>query len=355
MENESNLLTGTDTATRTVENSVDYLADIVGESGSAGRRMQAGPVLKLMYDTAMSVALRHSGYRSVLLGVDRTDLPRRVCHMDLVRLEGQLISVGRSSMAIEVQCFTKRPTERAFALTHVGFVTMVAVDTQGNPIRDIPRLSYDSPLGVNAKALAEHRKAQIIERRQSVEWIDQKDDFRLSDVIESEQAVRYDNLKPQETEVRVKGQIISQGVHQDGRVKGGDFLVWLDRVATYTARQFTRNDCVVTLAIDEILFKRPLHATDRIELISRVIHVRTHTLEVAIDIIVHTLEGEQNSLDSVTFLILNYQPSGIKKKITTGLDLSDEDQDSLKRYIMARTRYAFWKSNPESHLTQSPV
>ena len=355
MDNESNLKTDTDTVTRTVEDSMDYLADIIGENNSAGRRVQAGPVLKLMYDTAMSVALRHSGNRSVLLGVDRIDLPRRVCHMDLVRLEGQLISVGRSSMAIEVQCFTKRLSEREFALAHVGVVTMVAVDNGGNPIRDIPRLSYDSPLGVHAKALAEHRKAQIIERRQAVEWIDQKNDFRVSDVIESEQAVRYDHLRPRETELRVKGQIISQGVQQDGRVKGGDFLVWLDRVATYTARQFTHNDCVITLAIDDILFKRPLHSTDRIELISRVIHVRTHTLEVAIDIIVHTLEGEQYSLDSVTFLILNYQTSGPKKKITTGLILSDEDQDSLKRYIMARTRYSFWKSNPESHITKPPI
>lgn len=355
MENESNLPMGSDTVTRTVEDSVDYLADIIGESGSAGNRVQAGPVLKMMYDTAMSVALRHSGYRSVLLGVDRIDLPRRICHMDLVRLEGQIISVGRSSMAIEVQCFKKRPMEREFALAHVGFVTMVAVGNEGNPIRDIPRLSYDSPLGVNAKALAEHRKAQIIERRQAVEWIDQKNDFRVSDVIESEQAVRYDYLKPLETEVRVKGQIISQGAQQDGRVKGGDLLVWLDRVATYTARQFTRNDCVITLAIDDMVFKRPLHSTGRIELVSRVIHVGTHTLEVAIDIIVHTLEGEQYSLDSVTFLILNYQTSGPKKKITTGLTLTDEDQDSLKRYIMARTRYSFWKSNPESHLTQSPI
>ena len=158
MQNESIHQTGMDTVTRTVEDSVDYLADIVGESDSAGRRMQAGPVLKLMYDTAMSVALRHSGYRCVLLGLDRIDLPRRVCHMDLVKLEGQLISVGRSSMAIEVQCFTKRPTEREFIPAHVGFVTMVAVDELGNPIRDIPRLSYQSPLGVNAKALAEHEE-----------------------------------------------------------------------------------------------------------------------------------------------------------------------------------------------------
>jgi acyl-CoA thioesterase 11/acyl-coenzyme A thioesterase 9 len=355
MQNEAEASVMEEALSRRVEDSADFLADIVGEGSFAGQRVQAGPVLKMMYDTAVSVALRHSGYRSVLLGVDRLDLPQRICHMDLVKLEGQIISVGRSSMAIEVKCFVKPAGERDFAPSHVGFVTMVAVDEEGNPIRDIPRLSYDSPFGVRAKALDEHRRAQIAERRQAVEWIDEKDDFRVSDVLESEQTARYDYLRPEDTVVRVKGQIISQGIHQDGRVKGGDLLVWLDRVATYTARQFTRNDHVITLSINDILFKRPLHATDRIELISRIIHVRTHTLEVSVDIIVHTLEGEQYSLDSVTFLILNYHPSGPKKRITTGLSLSDDDQDSLKRYIKARTRYSFWKSNPESYLTQSPV
>lgn len=355
MQNGSRIEKLENPISRTIEESTDFLADIIGDSSRAGERIQAGPVLKMMYDTAVSVALRHSGYRPVLLGMDRIDLPCRICHMDLVRLEAQIISMGRSSMAIEVKCFTKQPTEREFTAAHVGFVTMVSVDETGNPIRNTPRLSYESPRGIAAKPLAEHRKAQILERRQALEWIDQKDDFRVSDVIESEQTVRYDYMKPEETVVNVKGQIISQNVHLDGRVKGGDFLVWLDRVATYTARQFTRNDQVITLSINDMLFKRPLHATDRIELFSRVTYVRTHTLEISIDIIVHTLEGEQYPLESVDFLILNYHSSGPKKKITTGLLLNDDDQDSLKNYIKARTRYSFWKSNPESHLTQSPV
>ena len=337
-----------------VEASADYLADIIGRSHLAGQRMPAGPVLRMMYDTAVSVALRHSGYRSVLLGLDRIDLPRPICHMDLIRLEGRIIEVGRSSMVIEVGCQTKRPTEREFTASHVGFVTMVAVNETGNPVKNIPGISYDSPMGREVKALAEHRKAQVAERQQALEWIDRKNDFRVSDVIEPEQAPRYDFLRPEETEVRVKGQIISQSVHQDGRVKGGDFLVWLDKVATYTASQFTRNAHTITISINDVLFKRPLHATDRIELVSRIVHVRTHALEVCIDIIVHTIEGHQYSLESVDFLILNFHPSGEKMKITTGLLLEDPAQDTLRRYIKARTRYSFWKSNPESHLTQVP-
>ena len=83
------------------------------------------------------------------------------------------------------------------------------------------------------------------------------------------------------------------------------------------------------------------------------VYVRTHVVEVCIDIIVHTMGGEQYAMDSVNFILLNYQPNGAKKKIHTGLRLSDEDQDSLRRYLRARTRHAFWRSNPESHLIQS--
>lgn len=338
---------------RTVEHSQDFLAEIVGEESRAGERIQAGPILKLMYDTAVAVAFRHCDHRPVMLGMDRVDLTRMVCHMDLVRLEGRMIEVGRSSMVIEVRCHAKNPTEREFVPSHVGFVTMVAIDEHGEPVRGLPPLSYDSPLGRETRTLAAHRRAQLAERRGALEWIDHKERLRLDDVFEPHPTVRYDYLYPEETMIRLKGQVISPGSYLDRRVRAGDLLVWLDRVATYTARHFTRNDNAVTISVNDVVFKKPLHATDRIELLSRVVYVRTHTLEVCIDIIVHTLEGEQRAMDSVQFFILNYHPSGNKKRITTGLRLTDEDQDSLRRYLRARTRFNFWKSNPESHLIQS--
>ena len=264
-----------------------------------------------------------------------------------------MIEVGRSSMVIEIKCYNKKPNEREFHPCHVGFVTMVAVDADGEPVRSIPPLSYDTPAGREVKALAAHRLAQLAERRDSLEWIDQEEHFQVSDVVDPDTETRYDIIKPEQSEVRIKGQIISQNPQMDGRIRAGDLLVWLDRVATYTARHFTRNDHAVTLSINDVIFKKPLHSTDRIELISRVVYVRTHTLEGAIDIIVHTLEGVKDQLDTVEFFILNYYPSGAKRKITTGLKLGNEDQDSLRWYLKARTRHAFWKSHPESHLTQS--
>jgi len=343
-----------DTPVRTVESSQDFLAEIVGVETLAGQRIQAGPILKLMYETAVAVAIRHCGWRPVLLRMDRIDLTRVICHMDLVRIEGRIVEVGRSSLVIEVRCYNKRPSERAFNPCHVGFVTMVAIDESGQPMRRVPELSYDSPQGNLSKALAAHRRAQLEERRNALGWIDREERLRVEDVLEPLEAERYDCLRPEETEVRIKGQVISASPQPDGRVRAGDLLVWLDRLATYTARQFCRNEHVVTLSLNDVVFRRPLHATDRIELVARVTYVRTHTMEVAVDIIVHTLEGEQHQLDRVELFLLNFSPSGAKRKITTGLVLRDDDQESLRMYLKARTRFNFWKAHPESHLTQLP-
>jgi acyl-CoA thioesterase 11/acyl-coenzyme A thioesterase 9 len=338
---------------RTVDDSLDFVAEIVGDEGRKGERMQAGPILKLMYDAAVAVAFRHSERRSVLVRLDRIDLMRRIRHMDLMRAEGRLIEAGSSSMVVEVRSFCRKPTEREFAPMHVGFFTMVAIDPEGNPSRHIPKLSHDTPRGAEARSLAAHRRAELGERQQALEWIDRAQGFRVEDVAEPDAVPRYDRVRPEETLIQVKGQLTLQGGAPDGRIRGGDLLVWLDRVATYAARSFTRNDGVVTISVNDVQLKRPLHATDRIELSARVVHVRTHTLEVSIDITVHTLNGPPGSLGSVDFLLLNFDSSGEKKRITTGLLLEDSDQESLRRYLKARTRYSFWKSNPESHLIQS--
>jgi acyl-CoA hydrolase len=343
-----------DPPSRTVEASLDYLSEIVGQETLVGQRIQAGPILKLMNDAAVAVAFRHCGHRPVMLRLDRIDLTRVICHMDLVRIEGRMVEVGRSSMVIEIRCHNKRPTERDFNPCHVGFITMVAIDADGQPVRDLPALSYDTPQGVISKALAAHRRAQIEERRNALEWIDREERLRVKDVVERLEAERYLCLRPDDTEVRLKGQVIASSPQADGRVRAGDLLMWLDRVATYTARQFCRNEHVVTLSLNDVVFKRPLHATDRIELVSRVTYVRTHTLEVAVDIVVHTLAGEQVIWDRVEFFLLNFSPSGDKRKVTTGLVLDDDDQESLRRYLKARTRFNFWKAHPESYLTQLP-
>jgi len=342
-----------DMTPRSVEDSRDYVAQIIGDEAQAGTRVQAGPMLKLMYDTAVAVAFRHCGQRPVLRRLDRIDLTRTISHLDLVRIEGRMVEATRSTMVVEVRASARPPFEREFTPTHVGYLTMAAVGPDGALLR-VPPLRSDTPQGREVQALAKHRRAQIEERHNAVAWIDSEASFRLADVVEPLNAVRYDALAPEDTIVRVKGQLHSQSPYMDGRVLAGDLLEWLDRVANYTARHFTRNPHTVTLSVNDMVFRQPLHTTDRIELISRVVYVRQHTLGVAIDIIVHGLDGSAYPLETVEFFLLNYHRNGELKKVTTELELREEDQESLRCYLRARHRYAFWRTHPESHLTQVP-
>ncbi|HEX9844335.1 MAG TPA: acyl-CoA thioesterase, partial [bacterium] len=326
----------------------------IGDETRRGQRVQAGPILRLMYGAAEAVAQRHCGCQAVLLGLDRIDLTRVISHMDLVRFDARLIEVGRSSMVIEVRASAQRPMEREFSPSHVGFITMVAVDSVGRPIRDIPKLNYDTHLGAAAKALAEHRRAQLAERMQALEWIAARESLRPEDVIEPFQIERYDYLTPQQTLVQVKRPASGRRDTGDVRIRAGDLLMWADQVATYTAQRFANNDNAVTISVNDIVFKRPMHRDEHIELSARVVYVRSHSMEVAVDIILHLADGSTEYVSSIDFLIFNYHPSGLKKKITTGMRFEPGDLEGMRRYLHARTRYNFWKSHPESHLTQSP-
>ncbi|MBI3993566.1 MAG: acyl-CoA thioesterase [Candidatus Lambdaproteobacteria bacterium] len=341
-------------ATRTVEDSADFLATIIGEESQRGQRVQAGPILRLMVCAAESVAQRHCGCQAVLLGLDRIDLTRVISHMDLVRFDARLVDVGHSSMVVEVRASVQRPMEREFSPSHVGFITMVAVDGAGRPLRELPKLNYDTPLGAEAQALVEHRRAQLAERKQALEWIAARESLRPEDVIEPFQIERYDYLTPQLTTVQVKRPASARRDDGNVRIRAGDLLMWADQVATYTAQRFANNDQAVTISVNDIVFKRPMHRDEHIELFAQVSYVRSHSLEVAVDIILHVPDGGTEFVASIDFLIFNYHRSGLKKKITTGLRFEPGDLAGMRRYLHARTRYNFWKSHPESHLTQSP-
>ena len=106
--------------------------------------MQAGAILDLMDVLAGRIAIRHSGSSVATISFDRVDLTYPILHQDLVRLEGQLVAVGNSSMTIEVQGYRKHLTMRQFMPIQRSYITMVAIHEVGKPNRDIPGLRYET-------------------------------------------------------------------------------------------------------------------------------------------------------------------------------------------------------------------
>jgi acyl-CoA hydrolase len=322
------------------------LAEIVGEEALHGRRMQAGAILDLMDVTAGRVASTHCSAPVVTLAFDRVDLAQPILHGDLIRLEGRLAWVGRSSMMIEVEVFRQDILIRDSIPVQRSFVTMVAVDPERRPKRDIPGLLLDTAdsRAANARALRQRGVAQA--------WLEMQAEPRpqpprVEDVEEAFNRDKREYLSPAETVVRVCRTFMPRHMNLHGTVFGGDILLWMDRAATYCARHFTRSWDMVTLAMNHILFREPILTTDLVEMTARVVYVRHYTLEVEISVTLQRLDGTRALSHSGYFTVLNYDEAGFKRPIVTGLRLSADDPESLLRYSQARSRHRFWKERQE--------
>lgn len=321
-----------------------YLAEIVGEENLQGQRMHAGAILDLMDVVAGRAAMLHSGTPVVTLSFDRVDLVHPIIHLDLVRLDAYVADVGRSSITVGVDVTRQDAFTRDFMPIQRSYVTMVAIDAQRRPDRNIPGLALESEeeRTLNAEALA-HKEL-------SRQWVEMHEHARargtlsVADVEEPINRDKREFLAPAETEVKVRRVFMPRNLNILGTIFGGDILMWMDRVATYTARLFTRNRHVVTLSMNRILFKQPIFATDLVEAIARVVYVRRYTLEVEIDV---TLRRGDETISSHSgyFTVLNYDESGFKRPVITGLRLSEADPDALMRYLLARERHHFWRSH----------
>jgi hypothetical protein len=64
------------------------------------------------------------------------------------------------------------------------------------------------------------------------------------------------------SKVNVKRIFFPKNLNYHNTVFGGDILLWMDRVATQCARQFTRNRHVFTKHMQRVFFKQPILITD---------------------------------------------------------------------------------------------
>lgn len=330
-----------------MRDSQQFMAEIIGDESLGGQRMQAGAILDLMDGLAGRVAAAHAGSSVVTLSFDRVDLIHPLYHSDLVRLEGRVLNVGRSSISVGVDVFREDFTTRQFQPIQHSLVTMVAVDENRRPNPNIPGLALQTE---QEKALHQQALAQKSLTRQWLEMladVAQRHPLEVPQVEEDLNRDKPRKLSPAETEVRVKRQFMPRNNNALGTIFGGDILLWLDRVATHTARRFTGNPYSVTLAMNRIFFKQPIFITDLVEMTARVVYVRHYTLEVEITVSVQRASGEVLPSHSGYFTVLNLDGQGVKAPVPMGLKLDNADQDSLGHYLQARERHRFWREHQQ--------
>jgi acyl-CoA hydrolase len=144
------------------------------------------------------------------------------------------------------------------------------------------------------------------------------------------------------TEIVVRKQYLPRERNMLGNIFGGEILQMMDRTATYAARFFTKNEHMITVAMDRVMFKCPVTTRDLVEMRARVVYVRTYVLIVEVAVWVHRFQEKQPVQSHTGFLtLLNFDEQGFKRRIQTGLQLEEDDQDALRSYAMARALHEF--------------
>src|SRR5262245_23704042 len=134
MANSNNL------APRPVAESCSELIRWMGPQDANGTGFVHGGVVMRMCDEAAGIAaIRHSGTRVVTAGMDRMAFTEPVAVGDLLRCIASVNAVWRTSMEVGVRVEAESPLTRHVRHTSTAFLTMVAVDDQGNPM-EVPPL-----------------------------------------------------------------------------------------------------------------------------------------------------------------------------------------------------------------------
>ncbi len=324
---------------KTPNDSLSYIAEIVGEESLLGERFSAGKLLHMMDLAAGSAAVKHAECPTVTLSFDRIELLNYIFHMDYVRYNSYVIKVGQSSIVVRVDGYTKSPTKMEIQSAHSGYITMVALDADRKPNKDIPGLHYKSAEDLKKREMANERECQGKKRKEKIIKVDELKNIKKSDL--KDHYKRSTLIPSSKTSLTIRKVFLPRHANSMGVVFGGDTIEMMEELALATARQFTGNFRMVTIAMEDVLFIKPLGLNNLVEMSSIVTFVAGSTLTV--EITVKAIDFLNPSISYVTnkgiFTVLNYDRTGNKESIINGLDMSRASIAMKRSYLKEQIKY----------------
>jgi acyl-CoA hydrolase len=139
----------------------------LGDANSAGY-IHGGTVMKLADEAAGLAAIKHSRLRVVTAGMDRMTFLVPIRIAELVTFTATVNAAWRTSMEVGVRVEAENPRTGEARHTNTAYLTMVALDDDGNPT-PVPPVIAETPTEQRRMREAELRRANRLAERQEIQ------------------------------------------------------------------------------------------------------------------------------------------------------------------------------------------
>ena len=129
--------------------------------------VHGGTVMKLCDEAAALAAIKHSRRRVVTAGMDRMTFQYPIRIGELLTLSASVNAAWRTSMEVGVRVDAENPITGEARHTNTAYLTMVALDDDGNPTA-VPPLIAETPQERRRTHDAELRRANRLAEREQI-------------------------------------------------------------------------------------------------------------------------------------------------------------------------------------------
>jgi acyl-CoA hydrolase len=138
----------------------------LADANSAGN-VHGGTIMKRCDEAAGLAAIKHSRRRVVTAGMDRMDFLVPVRIGELVTFSATVNAAWRTSMEVGVRVEAEHPRTGEVRHTNTAYLTMVALDEEGNPT-PVPPIAPETPNEQRRMREAELRRANRLAEREHI-------------------------------------------------------------------------------------------------------------------------------------------------------------------------------------------
>jgi acyl-CoA hydrolase len=133
-----------------------------------GGNVHGGVIMHLCDEVAGIAAVRHSGTRVVTAAMDRMNFRHPVYVGQLVNVKATVNAAWRTSMEVGVRVESENVRTGDVQHTSTAYLTMVALDDDGNPT-EVPPIAPETPDETRRAREAQLRRDTRLAERQRIE------------------------------------------------------------------------------------------------------------------------------------------------------------------------------------------